>query len=347
MVLQPKDIESVENGDEDLMKQSNNSKKKFQCPYENCLESFTKKIRLRTHIHSVHTNFKPYVCTESNCFASFACAAYLSKHLKRHRKNSETSNVKRRIRKFNCTECEKIFPTKIQLKLHQSRIHSISAFRCDQCDAGFIYRSKLNAHKRRHRGYRCSFDTCSFQTNKWSELRKHVSEDHRRLICPDCSKSYSTPYNLRLHQSTVHNQTEPGKLFICKEDGCEKSYNRLTSLQNHIRAAHSVPKHFCSECKKSFRYKTSLNHHIQSSCPSLTKHSESKQSKKRKPNLKSKLKKLIRIKPLFDEEIALEEIEEEESNRNRSDSNDRIDLEKLIESNLMQSFETDCRAENL
>lgn len=244
----------------------------------------------------------PFFCTVMDCKASFACQTYLNKHLKRH--NNNFGSKRKRKSEFKCPECPivdspKIYRTKLQLKCRLAEQHGHLLFNCDKCDKNFAYRSKLIAHQHRHRGYKCSFDDCNFQTDKWTILRKHFAQEHKKLKCDICLKQYSSSYNLRIHKEVVHSKNNQ-EVFQCTFDGCEKVYSRSTSLNNHIRTFHCEPKHCCSICNNKYRHKKSLLKHL-SQCSGKNK-SDKKANPTKKLKNGKKLNKSPRMKPFIDKD---------------------------------------------
>ncbi|KAH9426230.1 Transcription factor IIIA [Dermatophagoides pteronyssinus] len=337
------DIIVQNNSDNEIVNKIQRKGKKFNCPYEGCDACFGKNIRLQTHIRIRHTGYTPYECPHDDCQASFACQTYLNKHLRRHEKETTTKSFRNKCHKYSCIECpELLFRNKTQLKQHQANVHNQMPFKCEHCDQGFILRSKLNAHRHRHRGYKCARENCDYQTDRWSDLRKHLANEHRKLECNICMKSYSSLYNLRLHRQTVHPDESIGQIepeFHCPHNDCNRSYTRLTSLQTHLRTNHCDPKHCCSYCDQKFRHKKSLQKHLDrlhsnndnSDNDNVKPVAEKKTSKMKLTE--AKLNKLLRIKSLFDDKQSID-IDCTENN-DQIDDNDTIDYNILAESNIM------------
>lgn len=60
---------------------------------------------------------------------------------------------------------------------------------------------------------------------------------------------------------------DSSKPHRCPEKGCEKSYQRNSALQNHIRSFHQGRKFSCphQDCSKEYTENGALQHHIKSS----------------------------------------------------------------------------------
>ena len=63
--------------------------KKFQCQF--CHKNMSSAQNLREHVY-IHTGERPYICTESGCFARFRQGSQLSAHKKVHRAILNHSN---------------------------------------------------------------------------------------------------------------------------------------------------------------------------------------------------------------------------------------------------------------
>ncbi|XP_046920637.2 transcription factor IIIA [Dermatophagoides farinae] len=342
-------INDVDDNDKLVNKKPKKRRKNFQCPYEECDGCFVKNIRLQTHIRIRHTGYAPYECPRDNCRASFACQSYLNKHLRRHDK--EPSKKSRQRREYACTECpELLFRNKTQLKQHQASVHNQMPFKCEHCERGFIVRSKLNAHRRRHRGYQCGRENCNYQTDKWTDLRKHLAKEHRKLECNVCMKTYSSSYHLRVHRQTAHpDESIEVPKFHCPHTDCDRSYTRSSSLRGHLLANHCDPKHCCSNCDKRFRHKKTLVAHLDRCHSSNSGNNERKKVISKKTSkiklTKAKLDKLLRVKSLFQpKQSNTEETTDTDCSENINhsdgydDNNDRIDYDMLAESNLMSDM---------
>jgi hypothetical protein len=81
--------------------------KPFQCDI--CGRSFNQSSSMKSHKQSVHSNDKPFICTEQNCTKSFSNIANLRVHQKSHLPNKE----------FTCKHCERTFKYVNSLKSHE------------------------------------------------------------------------------------------------------------------------------------------------------------------------------------------------------------------------------------
>lgn len=64
----------------------------------------------------------------------------------RHSDNEEIPE----LRRSNCNQCDKSFPSTARLCHHNKQIHSIMKFKCDQCDKEFSVKNYLRLHMGNH-----------------------------------------------------------------------------------------------------------------------------------------------------------------------------------------------------
>ena len=64
--------------------------------------------------------------------------------------------------------------------------------------------------------------------------------------CNVCEKSYSTKYNLKSHQNSIHKEEK----HSCEE--CGKQLTLKHDVTRHINNIHKGIKHKCQECGKEF-----------------------------------------------------------------------------------------------
>lgn len=170
-----------------------------------------------------------------------------------------------------------------QLLLHQTTAQSIVDalfYYCscphEGCTAAFAFPNLLKRHMKVHQGYSCN--QCDWEFEKWTELRKHMSTEHKTgkyltiilyynfyylslsfisslLVhaCSICAKTFKRPCDVRRHELTHSGKKE---MFNCPEDGCHKAYDRVSTLRKHIKAQHHGELPFrCHLCVAAFPYK--------------------------------------------------------------------------------------------
>ena len=85
--------------------------KLFGCQIDGCDKSFSVNSSLRRHIRIIHEKLKPFVC--QTCNAEFSTQDQLNGH---------TNRIHLKIR-HQCTQCEKSYPDKSNLRRHFNKKH--------------------------------------------------------------------------------------------------------------------------------------------------------------------------------------------------------------------------------
>ena len=108
----------------------------------------------------------------------------MKSHLKTHIPTHERKT-------FSCQYCTKTFVSKNIRDEHERGIHlGFKDFKCDQCDASYVFSKALVDHKKtQHSGimYSCDY--------------------------PGCTKSYNAKGNLDAHRKRVHKIARPKELL--------------------------------------------------------------------------------------------------------------------------------------
>ena len=148
------------------------------------------------------------------------------------------------------------------------------SFECDECEAVYSNKQRLNEHKRRvHKGiskrYECTVcnDTFSSPFNR----RRHIDITHKQVkshSCDVCHASFSTKWNMQLHKRQHH---DDAPLFKCRK--CEKSIKLAHHLCQHERTCkmEKDDRYTCADCDVTFISKANLHRHrLQVHLSSLT-----------------------------------------------------------------------------
>ena len=170
--------------------------------------------------------------------------------------NDGNQNKKREKKKYVCDECKKSFKNKFLLKTHSSEHTGIKPFKCDECDSSFALRSRLVRHKKRHRGYPCDKDNCKMIAQTWSQLRKHISVNHKPIYsCMLCSK-------VLLSKASLNKHIKAHK-FNCSYENCSKSFIRKSHLDNHVLIEHNTHPFVCDfeRCNQRFSQELTFYQH--------------------------------------------------------------------------------------
>ncbi|KAF3858580.1 hypothetical protein F7725_011781, partial [Dissostichus mawsoni] len=157
-----------------------------------------------------------------------------------------------------CPECNKCFKHHSVLTEHQ-RVHSgLQPYNCSECGRAFRTATLLAGHRLRkckNAAYLCIKCGNSFPTSL-DKFRHHCPKRGRSYDCGHCGKSFQKSSSLKEHLLT-HVQS---RLFKCSH--CGVGFSGIGDLKYHQQVDHDKP-YQCKQCGKSF---------ISSKC--LTKHQQ-------------------------------------------------------------------------
>ncbi|XP_027861134.1 general transcription factor IIIA, b isoform X2 [Xiphophorus couchianus] len=211
-----------------------------------------------------------YVCSFSDCSATFRKSWKLEAHLCKHTGLCDYEG------------CEKDFSKKKQLKAHKCEHGEPLAFHCtfNGCGKDFPSREKLKHHEKVHQGYPCSFDLCPTLSKTWTEYLKHRAQHREKLVCEKCNRLFNNTWFLRLHELRAHSGEK--RYFLCPREGCNRKFTRRVKLESHVLGDHEGKKPFsCAYpgCGKSFALKESVWRH------GVVHNPAKRELKKRKPKM--------------------------------------------------------------
>ena len=139
-------------------------------------------------------------------------------------------------RTYVCSECNRVFLSKILWKSHHAIIHSKQeSFSCGGKMCGKVFRDEttMNKHRQLHlqvRLFRC--DTCPRTFLSESSLERHLWSNSHTLPCPLCTKRFPSKKHLWSHMVQ-----HAGK-YRCVCSICNKRYNCFDKLRSHRMAQH-------------------------------------------------------------------------------------------------------------
>ncbi|XP_047206181.1 general transcription factor IIIA, b isoform X1 [Girardinichthys multiradiatus] len=185
-----------------------------------------------------------YVCSFSDCNATFRKSWKLEAHLCRHNG----------LKPFFCENCEKSFCTRCELTRHE-RVHSgEKPNKCpaDGCSEVFGKNASMKnhiarVHQHQEERYQCDLQGCGKDFRKKKQLKAHKSEHGEPLafhcVFNGCGKDFASQDKLKHHEK-VHQG------YLCNFDLCHFQSKTWTEYLKH-REQHKV-KVLCETCKRLF-----------------------------------------------------------------------------------------------
>jgi len=146
---------------------------------------------------------------------------------------------------FPCKLCKKTFPLKENLTQHIKLTHTFNTeknYLCDKCDKKFEKNRHLLYHKRNAHApggqFKCKY--CGKIMKYENSLRRHLKghESTGSLVCEECGKEFKNELTLRNHMKLHLEPYAPGG-FRCLFGGCNKTFDRQSTLKLHFQKCHS------------------------------------------------------------------------------------------------------------
>lgn len=190
------------------------------------------------------------------------------------------------LKKFQCTECSRIFPQRKLLQIHTKRIHGFDIlYECHKCpDLKFTGKALIN-HRNNVHGHVC--EKCKKKLTSRVALFRHLELSHKmklKYTCLLCKKGFHKRSQLRSHRSNDHTENEYTRLpprepetqeeeewskIPCED--CGKVYLSGQKLDNHLIFTHEKYikkderlsyRQRCFFCSRYFHHKQRLSIHI-------------------------------------------------------------------------------------
>ena len=142
--------------------------------------------------------------------------------------------------KYECSQCDKRFKQRIQVKRHEAQVHSDEMpFQCQLCP----------------RRFKSEFSWKRHQENK--EIHEKLANYTPFLSCEVCGKQFERRRKWCLDQHMLTH--EEGNRFPCNI--CGKYLRTQGYLNQHMKACSGLKEEECAYCGKKFSKKTVLRNH--------------------------------------------------------------------------------------
>lgn len=232
--------------------------KNFNCNL--CNKAFGEKGQLTKHmrIHSVVEDIS--YCSNHGTFKSFFCdfckKGFAEKiQLKRHMKIHEEKSTRIELEMIDCNEDNFKDDQQVFLKIESvDEIEKLLKLEDSSDDEVFgVERKRMkNIIDSNDENIKCNLCHKKFKSKK--RLQEHFDDIHF-LINENIDEVEETAFE---QEQTVRKLVNM-KPFQC--DQCEKSFNKIHHLHNHLLARHSEKNFKCYDCNRSFSYKSALDRH--------------------------------------------------------------------------------------
>ena len=174
---------------------------------------------------------------------------------------------------YFCVPCSKTYSSKAKFQAHNWYKHKKtkeeekkSELMCQHCPAEFDHVAARMEHEEKiHNPISRTCGYCKEDFDTYKSLAAHLAYTHcqsnemGKLVCIICSIfQRKNKKDVKMHILGMHFKC-PNQL--CKI--CNKPFDQIYMLQEHMRSAHTEGDSFqCDKCEKSFKTKQSMNRHF-------------------------------------------------------------------------------------
>lgn len=132
-------------------------------------------------------------------------------------------------------------------------------YRCNLCGHGSstedLAKQHVLCHDTSETDNKATFEIVQIENVAGSEALPLVGHP---LVCFLCGKRYESQQRLQKHINIVHDARN--RTRTC--DICQKTFNRPSSLIEHMRMHSDLRPFQCVSCGASYKHKKHLNHHL-------------------------------------------------------------------------------------
>ena len=227
-----------------------------ECGDSSCSKTFTRLTGKRRHVRDKLNG--PRSC--HICGVTYSNKSSMDKHLQEHEGGW--------MGKTRCPKCHKVIQSKKidehmkvcepkvketikvvcnlcglsvnknYLKEHIMYQHEVQEkkFLCDQCDAAFVNKHRLQSHMRNKHTEKLPCPHCGVKVRRLDIhiSAKHTPDHEQKHQCQDCGKGFGELRQLKAHQMNVHLKLRP---YNCRY-GCDIAYNDTSNRNQHEKRQH-------------------------------------------------------------------------------------------------------------
>ena len=253
---------------------------------DTCGKAYWDQYALKAHINKMHSGKKRFQCDFEECNESFDKFG----EMKKHKKTDHAGDVS----KFQCHECGKGYNLEPVLQDHIDRIHKGIREICPICGKQFTRKHSLKLHMKSHENEEeqvhygntiefhpdSDFEDLSndprFPSKSWNyylynskagpEKAAQDNAGHKCRFCGNLVKKSRFIHHLLKHDIGIEVSAKGFGHFKDKErlrcQHCHKMFKKLPELRDHINTHTGERPHVCKYCEKTFASKANQYAHM-------------------------------------------------------------------------------------